>query len=235
MKKSLTPEQKSCLPLYREQCRKLALADPDASDNEIRSCVERLCASRGLGKPEVVIFDDPVQCVQASKAVPERSYELRHPLRGQLWGQLKNQLELQLMGQLGDQLRDQLVDHLWIQVWVQFRVQFRDQWPCPLPLYAGGSEWYWLSTYGFARKIGVQFSPDLDEALSAWMRYAKFCGPMYVHKGQAFVSRRPNVLHFDDEQRLHCDTGPAMAFRSGWSLYATHGVRQPHPNPQPQR
>ena len=93
--------------------------------------------------------------------------------------------------------------------------------------FSGGSEFYWVAFYKYTQQIGVKYTTEQSEALDAWHEYARLCGPMYAYDGVAFVSRRPNVLCFDDRQRLHSETGAAMAFPSGYALHAWHGVRVP--------
>lgn len=41
------------------------------------------------------------------------------------------------------------------------------------------------------------------------------------------ASDRPSELKLDQEDRLHCETGPALSFRSGLELYFWHGIRIP--------
>ena len=43
----------------------------------------------------------------------------------------------------------------------------------------------------------------------------------------AFVSRRPNVVHRDEQHRLHCLSGPAVSFDEGFCVYAYHGTSLP--------
>lgn len=42
-----------------------------------------------------------------------------------------------------------------------------------------------------------------------------------------FVSERPEPLHLDDSQRLHCETGQAISFPDGFELYMWHGTQFP--------
>jgi hypothetical protein len=41
------------------------------------------------------------------------------------------------------------------------------------------------------------------------------------------VSERPSLLNRDEQGRLHCVDGPAVAYPDGWCIYAVHGVRIP--------
>ncbi|OWJ86319.1 DUF6745 domain-containing protein, partial [Haematobacter massiliensis] len=144
-----------------------------------------------------------------------------------LWDQLGGQLGDQLGFQLRDQLRGQLGGQIGVQIGVQLRDQLGGQLAYDTLWFAGGSEFYWIALYKFAQKIGVEYTDEQSAALEAWSDYARLCGPLYPYDGVAFVSKRPELLAFDDQQRLHSEIGPAMRFSSGYSLHAWHGVRVP--------
>ena len=55
----------------------------------------------------------------------------------------------------------------------------------------------------------------------------KSCGWTWWHENVLAISDRPSALHRDEQGRLHCETGPAIAYRDGWSLYYWHGVSVP--------
>lgn len=50
---------------------------------------------------------------------------------------------------------------------------------------------------------------------------------MLPHAGICWVSERHNILSRDERGRLHCVSGPAVAYPDGWAIYAVHGVRVP--------
>jgi hypothetical protein len=53
------------------------------------------------------------------------------------------------------------------------------------------------------------------------------CGWTWWHENVLAISDRPSAVHRDEQNRLHCETGPAIAYRDGWSLYYWHGVSVP--------
>lgn len=159
--------------------------------------------------------------------------QLRDQLGAQLRDQLEDRLEDQLGGQLRDQLEDQLEDQLGGQLWGQLRDQLEAQlwdqlWDQNLyePLWTiGGMDAFWLSFYEFGRKIGVKYT--CADHFDAYLQYAQNAGIMFAYDGIALISDRPEVLRFDNERRLHCENGPAVRFRDGWSVHAWHGQRVP--------
>jgi hypothetical protein len=46
-------------------------------------------------------------------------------------------------------------------------------------------------------------------------------------RGVVILTERPSELHRDDEGRLHNESGPAVRYPDGWSIYAIHAVRVP--------
>jgi hypothetical protein len=92
--------------------------------------------------------------------------------------------------------------------------------------YRGGAWWAgWHAYVSFFRDICgweheslVAFAHDEQHALNAgWCWQGVHC---------AMLSDRPSAIHLRDN-RLHCETGPAIAFRDGWALWFLHGVRVP--------
>jgi hypothetical protein len=52
-------------------------------------------------------------------------------------------------------------------------------------------------------------------------------GPRFMHRKFCIVSDRPTVVARDDQNRPHSGTGPFIAWRDGWQLFAWHGQRVP--------
>lgn len=62
---------------------------------------------------------------------------------------------------------------------------------------------------------------EIDEAL------VKNCGWVWWHENVLAISDRPAVINRDEAGRLHCETGPSIAYRDGWRLHHWHGVSVP--------
>lgn len=50
---------------------------------------------------------------------------------------------------------------------------------------------------------------------------------LWWHENVLAISDRPAVINRDSRGRLHCEDGPAIAYRDGWKLYYVHGVHMP--------
>lgn len=53
------------------------------------------------------------------------------------------------------------------------------------------------------------------------------CGWWWPHKEFVMICDRPAEIHRDVDGRLHSPTGPAIAWRDGWGIYAWRGTRVP--------
>ena len=88
----------------------------------------------------------------------------------------------------------------------------------------GNQEASWLAFYQFFRdEVGIKEA----DAVSNLIELANHCGWLNVYEDVVVFQHRPEVIKFDEQNRLHGETGPAIRFRDGYSVYAWHGVRIP--------
>lgn len=82
----------------------------------------------------------------------------------------------------------------------------------------------YLSFYNyFDEVIGL----DGIEEIRPLLDIARHGGPVAMYDGLAIVYERPAEMHFDDEHNLHSETGPALRYSDGFSLYCWHGTDFP--------
>jgi hypothetical protein len=204
----LTPEQEAELPRFRQRYLDLACNGGRIDRETLQTALNDAYAVIGKPSPKLFIFDSPASCMMALKIfkMPEDAV-LRDQLRGQLGGQLRDQLG----GQLGGQLRG----HLWDQ-------QIYD------PHYLWGSQdLYWIAWARFAQHIGVKLEPETDHRIDIMERIATQCDWWWPYEGIVVASARPLYVRWDDQRRLHCEDGAAIAYADGYSLFAWHGTRLP--------
>lgn len=88
----------------------------------------------------------------------------------------------------------------------------------------GSHEAAWLSFYDFMQnEVGI----DLEGKLDGLWAVAKTCGWVSCYDTLAVVQDRPVHIKMDEDNRLHCETGPAILYADGFAVYAWHGVRIP--------
>lgn len=82
----------------------------------------------------------------------------------------------------------------------------------------------WLSFFDYVYNVlGIK----CVEPILGHIELAKHCGRWSPYDKNIIFQDRPTVIRFDDEKRLHSDTGPALAYSDGVEVFIIHGVRVP--------
>ena len=223
----LTADQLAEVHRVRDEWMQIGLSTERCDRPAAEAAVRSAYRAAGLDEPPVIVWmDSPLGGVFAAAAIKDL---MQQGNTGQLRGQLGGQLWDQLRGQLGDQLGGQL----WGQFWDQLRDQLRGQLGDQLRGQLGGqlgrelSPWYdayWLAYYTCALPLAaLENSPRLD-ALSEANR---LCGWWWPMRGAAILTDRPTVLSLDQQTRYHAESGPALAYADGYTLYSWHGTGVP--------
>ena len=85
----------------------------------------------------------------------------------------------------------------------------------------GSQDASWLSLYEyFGKELGIAECDDLK----GLMDLSKHCGWVSFYDEMVVFQDRPEYIKFDDRGVLHCETGPAIRYSDGYSLYAWHGI-----------
>lgn len=87
----------------------------------------------------------------------------------------------------------------------------------------GSMDISWISFYKyFIEVVGL----DLKE-IGGLHDLTYHTGWYNAYEDVVVFQHRPEYIKFDDNNLLHCETGPAIRFRDGYSLYSWHGTRIP--------
>lgn len=82
----------------------------------------------------------------------------------------------------------------------------------------------WLGFYQYFRDV---LDLKVCDKLSGLIDLASHCGWLNMYEDTVVFQDRPEHIKFDDQNRLHCENGPAILYRDGYGVYAWHGVRIP--------
>lgn len=74
--------------------------------------------------------------------------------------------------------------------------------------------------------LGVEFSNDLNKKLDLAIKCAKSCGWLFPYKDLCIVTSGPKSVSLLDGE-IHNESGPAIAYADGFSVYGLNGVRVP--------
>ncbi len=84
----------------------------------------------------------------------------------------------------------------------------------------GNHDASWLGFYEYMHEVvGI----DCSELHGLW-KLARECGWCWVYDDIAVITDRPSALHTDEQENLHCEDGPAIAYGDDFKLYFWHGV-----------
>ena len=156
-------------------------------------------------------------------------------VKSQVWSQVGSQVESQVWSQVWSQVGSQVESQVWSQVesqvWSQVGAEVKSQVKSQVGdaaynSYHGSLYASWASYVSFLRDVCGWSDPilsrfEIDEAL------VKNCGWVWWHENVLAISDRPAVINRDEAGRLHCETGPSIAYRDGWRLHHWHGVSVP--------
>lgn len=82
----------------------------------------------------------------------------------------------------------------------------------------------WLGFYEYFRDV---CELECCNALNGMIELGKHSGWLNMYEDLVVFQHRPTQILMDDQERLHCDHGPAILYRDGFAVYAWHGVRIP--------
>jgi hypothetical protein len=88
----------------------------------------------------------------------------------------------------------------------------------------GSTDANWLSFYNYFQEV---VGLECCDKLQGLMDLAKYTGLVSFYEDVVVFQHRPEVIKFDDQNRLHCEDGPAIRYRDGHSIYSWHGTRIP--------
>ncbi|WP_327686372.1 DUF6924 domain-containing protein [Streptomyces sp. NBC_00467] len=176
----------------------------------------------------------------------EAGGHVRARIRDQVGQQVRSQVWSQTLARLQNQAREQVRNQSdpfdEYQVWAQIydrvhsqgvrlevrdavRAQVRDQIGAELERsVAGQHDLEILAMYDYLR---THWSVTEGDRLAGVMRVAQSAGRWWPFENAVILTERPTVLRRDDQGRLHCDSGPAVAYADGFAVWAWHGVRLP--------
>jgi len=166
--------------------------------------------------------------------------QVRDKIHGQVWLQIINQAQRMVRVQIKDPLG------LWIMREIGGRVasKIRPE-NQPVEIYLENEinkglydelEYFHLAwrnfifdadfgaLYDYWTRIGI----INDENVNKYIEYLKsYPGYVIFLQDFAFVCGLPREIHRDVEGRLHCETGPALQWKDGYSQYYWHGISVP--------
>lgn len=86
----------------------------------------------------------------------------------------------------------------------------------------GNMESYWVAFYQFFfDNFGI------CQEIQEMGPIVENCSWVLADDNTVYIVDRPSVIKFDDQNRTHCENGPAIEYPDGFAVYIWHGQRVP--------
>ena len=214
--KALTPEQTALLPQFRGEWFRWGTCTDRADRAKAEAAILAMRAEIGISTRPIFLWcQSPATSLMALHVLKSKQWQkyildLRGKFPNELGDSLRDSLRASLRASLGDSLGDSLVASLGLAWW-------------------GQHESYWIAFYLFCRDIlGVKYVAKRSHQLDMWRDIAQSCCWWWCYENYVVISERPIVCRMTEQEgRLHCEDGPALAFADGYSLFRWHGVAVP--------
>ena len=232
----ITPEQVARFGEWAEEWIKIGLSTDPADFDKATEAALRAYAYCNLGRPKIVLrMSSPYGATVGGALALDILRNAGTQVESQVWSQVWSQVESQVWSQVESQVGSQVRSQVWSQVWSQVESQVRSQVESQVGSQVrsgvsnnrGGAFWApWGAYISFMRDV-LGWRGDTLESFSVDEHLIKSCGWVWWHEDVLAISDRPCEIHRDAQGRLHCETGPAIAYRDGWCIHSWHGVVVP--------
>ena len=215
---SLTPEQKARLPEFRDKWIQIGLSCEPLDLERAKRGVALAYQAAGLKPPSrFIVCDSPIHAAKVAAELKDKGKSVensvRDSVRHSVWNSVGNSVWLSV----GDSVRHSVGDSVWDSV-------ENSVWNSVNEMSYGSHDSHWLACYDYCHKVlGIKECEKLE---GLW-EIAKSCGWWTPYENVAILQHRHSVLKLDPEGRLHCENGPAVKYRDGFSVYAWRGTRIP--------
>ena len=245
----LTPEQTDRLPVFRAEY--LAHGTSTAPADRPRAEAAFARAYRTIGREPVPVLwaDSPLSAsvmfaildrLQNKDVAASLGASLEASLTDSLWASLAASLWDSLAASLTDSLEASLTASLWASLTDSLGDSLEASLAASLAAsledskitvkntsWRGQQDLYWIAFYKFCAAIGVKYNSDAADKLDIMHEIGLSCMWWYSFDGLIIACERPSTVALNTRAVLHNDTGPAIAFRDGWKIYAVNGHRVP--------
>lgn len=86
----------------------------------------------------------------------------------------------------------------------------------------GNMESYWVAFYKF-----FYDNFGICEEIEKMVPVIENCSWVFHEAGTIYIVDRPSIIKFDDQNRTHSESGPAIRYEDGFEVYVWHGTRVP--------
>jgi hypothetical protein len=150
---------------------------------------------------------------------------VRDSVRDSVWASVEASVRASVRDSVWDSVRDSVSASVWTSVWDSVRDSVRDSVEyTPSAYYGNISDYGWVAFYNYFERVGIvdhanfrEFSKLTETGIYDSIQLEGLC----------IICENPLYIHRDEQNRMHCLTGPAIEWADTYGVYAIHGVRFP--------
>ena len=197
----LTPAQTARFPEFVERWTKIGLCTDPADRPRAEDAIRQMYRCGGLEPPKQIVWCGSPLTQGLTRAIILDG-KTGASVRASVGASVRDSVRASVWDSVGDSVEASV----WNSVYGQHDAS-------------------WLAFYDFfAEACGLS---NQTSRLSGLLLLAQSAGWALPHQNICWVSERHHILQRDAQGRLHCLSGPAVAYPDGWAIYAVHGVRVP--------
>ena len=249
----LSGEQLALIPQVRDKWLKIGLDTTPVDRAKVRKILGRLYALANKRTPKHIIhLESPLQIsnvlaklrLESERIRPELDDAVGVHVCQEVCGQFADQINEQVADHVNEQVRQYVTNLIGggqarsrfpIAAAVAADLHVSDQ-ICEATRHPSGKfaghlrAWPFgnnfgqfdisLSWFDFVGRLGIDVS-----RLAPTFDLAKACGWAVLFLDWALISAKPQRIERDERGQLHCETGAAVRYPDGFSVFSFHGVR----------
>ena len=204
----LTPEQEAELPKFRDLWFRYGISTERADRPTAEKAILALRAEINIKTTPTLLWGrSPLECLHIIHSISQPAYGA--------W--LKANPDIDTTN-----LQDRIHEVLDTKINTEDLRKHLSQ------AFVGQHEAPWLALYLFCRdKLSVKYDPQRSRQLDLWADIARSSCWWWCYENYVIVSEKPVEVHMNEQERLHCETGPSVRFSDGYEIFNFRGVSVP--------
>ncbi len=206
----LTTEQQSRFVEFVNKWTRIGLSTEPADRPKAEEGIKKIYVIAGLKEPRVVWCSSPL----ANGLT--RAIVLNKKVGASVGASVRASVRDSVGDSVGDSVRASVGDSVGASVWDSVRDSVWDSG-------YGQHDANWLGFYDFFCVV-CGLKKETEKLIGHWLQ-AQNAGWYLPHDNICWISERHNIVRMNSRNRLHCETGMALAYPDGWGIYALNGIK----------
>jgi len=206
----LTPEQEARFPEFVDKWSAIGINTDPIDHAAAEDIIEQIYKKENLKKPHIVWCKSPSQMIETAVLVNQIAGQIQP-------GTDSVSSDVALLAY--ESVRP-------FQEYKDFQHKFNSSAKATMKNNCcfGQHDAGWLSFYDYMREVLGLLIKETEE-LTCLFQLAKHTHWWLPTEDICWMSERPLFVHFDDEHRLHCETGSAIKYLDDFQIWSIHGVQ----------